>query len=584
LINEKKTFFLNGPWGSGKTEFLNMVSDQVSEKKFIYLNLWELKDERTVIHIGVNQLFHKWYIFFKILFVICVAISILATPVINLGLEGILPSILIKCAGVIALLVAIYQFFKIKSDQFFYSILKCNRIDKLLKNKVLVVDDFDRVSVNKQDEAYKLFNILHNRLPIIFVGDIKKVPISGDNYLQKIIDKRIDLPYVLHSRDIWNNYFKKLEKTFDVVLPADLLDLFITENRNLRDRVQFNDYVNQEFFLHGKKDHVQCGQQLVIIYIYLFHYTRYTDLLKYGYVSSKKDELEQTISDLLGDNNDYPVSFAKSKEMYFISESVSNMTEKEINDILNDFENINENILKKGDYNGDLYNYLMKKYDQLEDEIQNIILNAAIQNTLNNDYNDLSKLIISFEKEKIREKSLIQKTDIEKRIYENWSKKLAKYRVDLSQKLKFIEMNSILSFDTLSKIEPDIDVFSEEYSDQTEKLYYLLTYLSKLDLWQKFDKWTPRLWDKIEELYHTNPNHFLLYFRFNGLLGIAGRRMDFLEENDLIRNYVVYKKVKSLDNPNIEIKYIEDTIKKIKPKLNELGSLGYHFEYLDEKE
>ena len=125
----------------------------------------------------------------------------------------------------------------------------------------MIVDDFDRVSVDKQNEAYKLFNILHNRLPIIFVGDINKIPISGDNYLQKIIDKRIDLPYVLHSRDIWNNYFNKLEKTFDVDLPAELLNLFIIENRNLRDRVQFNDYVNQEFFLHGKKDNVQCGQR-----------------------------------------------------------------------------------------------------------------------------------------------------------------------------------------------------------------------------------------------------------------------------------------------------------------------------------
>ena len=84
----------------------------------------------------------------------------------------------------------------------------------------MIVDDFDRVSVDKQNEAYKLFNILHNRLPIIFVGDINKIPISGDNYLQKIIDKRIDLPYVLHSRDIWNNYFNKLEKTFDVDLPV----------------------------------------------------------------------------------------------------------------------------------------------------------------------------------------------------------------------------------------------------------------------------------------------------------------------------------------------------------------------------
>lgn len=92
-------------------------------------------------------------------------------------------------------------------------------------------------------------------------------------------------------------------------------------------------------------------------------------------------------------------------------------------------------------------------------------MDSAIQNILNNVYNDLSKLINSFEKEKIRKKSLTQKTDIEKRIYDNWSKKLTKYEVDLSRKLKFIEINAILSFDLLSKIEPDIDVFSEKYPE-----------------------------------------------------------------------------------------------------------------------
>ena len=87
-------------------------------------------------------------------------------------------------------------------------------------------------------------------------------------WLKTLYRKRaVTWPFIFYtiiwtlSRDIWNNYFNKLEKTFDVDLPAELLNLFIIENRNLRDRVQFNDYVNQEFFLHGKKDHVQCGQR-----------------------------------------------------------------------------------------------------------------------------------------------------------------------------------------------------------------------------------------------------------------------------------------------------------------------------------
>ncbi|QKX66892.1 hypothetical protein HU262_09180 [Enterococcus hirae] len=50
LIKVKKTFFLNGTWGSGKTECLNMVSNQAEEKNFIFLKLWELKDEIVDSH------------------------------------------------------------------------------------------------------------------------------------------------------------------------------------------------------------------------------------------------------------------------------------------------------------------------------------------------------------------------------------------------------------------------------------------------------------------------------------------------------------------------------------------------------
>ncbi|MBZ1519618.1 hypothetical protein J3330_11100, partial [Leuconostoc mesenteroides] len=46
LLQEKKTFFLNGPWGSGKTEFITNVKnrakklDNRQKKKLILLDLW----------------------------------------------------------------------------------------------------------------------------------------------------------------------------------------------------------------------------------------------------------------------------------------------------------------------------------------------------------------------------------------------------------------------------------------------------------------------------------------------------------------------------------------------------------------
>ncbi|PFS20985.1 kinase, partial [Bacillus cereus] len=70
---------------------------------------------------------------------------------------------------------------------------------------------------------------------------------------------------------IWENYFKKISKEFNTDISEELKRLFFKEKRNLRDQVQFNMLVNQEFFERKKKGGVQVEQQLVIIYISLFH-------------------------------------------------------------------------------------------------------------------------------------------------------------------------------------------------------------------------------------------------------------------------------------------------------------------------
>ena len=64
LIEEKKegryqTIFLNGKWGSGKTTFLEKASESNKKgRKFIYLKLWETRDERTVIQIALKNYTH----------------------------------------------------------------------------------------------------------------------------------------------------------------------------------------------------------------------------------------------------------------------------------------------------------------------------------------------------------------------------------------------------------------------------------------------------------------------------------------------------------------------------------------------
>lgn len=56
----------------------------------------------------------------------------------------------------------------------------------------MIIDDFDRISQLNQEGAYKLFNCLNGKLPIIFVGEYDKIKHEEDKYLQKIINQKLN--------------------------------------------------------------------------------------------------------------------------------------------------------------------------------------------------------------------------------------------------------------------------------------------------------------------------------------------------------------------------------------------------------
>jgi hypothetical protein len=392
LLTENKTYFLNGSWGSGKTEFIKKVEDiyrNKPKKKFIYLDLWNIKDDRSVMNIAFNSFFWLRSIFIKTAVILCVVISLLMTDFINLGLGSVLESWrsewLFQVFGFVALIVAVWQFFKWRSDDFFNWTFKKKWMfarRRQIKNKVLVVDDFDRVSEDRQKEAYKLFNVLNGKLPIVFLGDFTKISMNKDNYLQKIIDRQIELPHSLHPVGIWNEYFENLEKVFKFKINDELLNLFIIENRNIREQVHFNDYVNLEFIKRGKEGHVQVNQQLLVIYLYLFHKDYYQKLLSRWLPSyheqessddtllgqlqdSKKvfdSEFDETIFNILADNEEYPPSYSRGIKGYLIFENISNLAVNDAESILISEAKLRNNILKHGSREDDFYSFIISKY------------------------------------------------------------------------------------------------------------------------------------------------------------------------------------------------------------------------------
>lgn len=291
LLYDNKTYFLNGSWGSGKTDFLEEVKKN-SPKKLITIDFWRLTDTRSTIEIAFSKLHPLLYWAIRVGVVLLVAVSILMTNLVDIGLSnyfGGSKPLILKLGGVVALIVAVWQVFKKKSDEF-YCFLLSNSLKFPKFSKVLIIDDFDRMSEKQQEESYKLFSLVNGKLPIVFVGDITKVHKSDDNYLSKIIDRQVELPFDLHPTKIWNNYFSVLEDKFNIGLSNDFKKRVSSDQKNLRDREHFNDYVNQEFFRRGKFGRVQVEQQLLVIYAYLFYPELYSNLIEGVSITIKDSE------------------------------------------------------------------------------------------------------------------------------------------------------------------------------------------------------------------------------------------------------------------------------------------------------
>lgn len=379
-VDSYKTFFLNGVWGSGKTTFLMKVEERSQKTKFINLKLWEVQDERSVIALAFSLLHPFQNYVMLLLILIAVVISIVMTPAINLGLSAYFPNLIITLGSIVALFVTVYQFLRVKSDSLYIRL-----IPYFLKDKVLIIDDFDRISVERQEEAYKLFNILHGKLPIIFIGDYQKISKTDNEsgkYLQKIIDRRLELPSVLNAKNIWENYLNKLSIEFQI--KSSIFSIIKSDNRTLRELKQFCDLLNYELFTRSKREFVDVEQLITIVYIFLFYPKYYLELRDFGTLllnddikelrtaassyepRKRKKTIKELFYEILIDYNDkvYPRKFKDNKGIYYVDEYVNNLSLKEAQEIFSD-KNKLERILKNNG-NEDFLSYLTTEYSKFQ--------------------------------------------------------------------------------------------------------------------------------------------------------------------------------------------------------------------------
>ena len=371
LLNENKTYFLNGTWGSGKSNFLKEVDD-TKQVKLVTIDFWRLNDSRSTLETVFAKLHPYVYWGLRLVVILCIALSILMTNVVDLGLSVLVPNWVVLFAGVIALIVAIHQFLKIKSDGIYSWLLTKNYLS--CRKKVLVVDDFDRMTEEQQEASYKLFSLLNGKLPIIFVGDIDIIHRNNSNYLSKIIDRRIELPFVLHPTKIWSDYFEQLENRLEIKLSDVFKDVFIKDGKNLRDRERFNDYVNLELIGRNKVKYVQIEQQLVVLYLFLY-YPKFYESLKTGKgsieIDSNKQLLIEELHNILFKKNDlYPSCYVSNREGYLINEVPSNRRTDELIKIINDGQQLSNEILLS---QNDFLDFINGEYEKLTNQQQDLL-------------------------------------------------------------------------------------------------------------------------------------------------------------------------------------------------------------------
>lgn len=451
-----RTFFLNGIWGSGKTSFLKECEQNdtfgFNNKKWKvrYLKLWEIKEDKSVIELAFKTIFPMLNNFLNIITIVSIVISLLLTPTFNLGIENKIPSVIKPIIVIIALSVSVFQVLKLKSD-FIY--IKMLEIFLKRKKKILVIDDFDRLSEEKQLESYKLFNVIHGYIPVIFVGEWDKLLSSNDGmiterYLSKIVDKNIELPVSLSPLEMSKSYSKQI---FDIYgeegseegerFKMFLNDYFVSDRYSLRELDHFIKLLNDE--LKEKAGSVQIQQLIIILYLYVFSPNYYNQLRK-----NYKKELGTTSFDEYNDGNQsynqsakyrlletllfdsykdrFPLSFSDNPISYFINDNIKNLSDKDADKIYRNLLKESNSYLSQINIEREFLLYLKNK--RIPEEERNKVVDIIVTTIDKDNYSELNKVLFSSLTTTVMlETKPIQ--EFKKRTIDYWEKKLSNYSV-----------------------------------------------------------------------------------------------------------------------------------------------------------
>lgn len=411
------------------------------------------------------------------------------------------------------------------------------------------------------------------------------------------------MPLSLSPQNIWDSYFKKLEETFNCHKLSGLKKLCISEKRNLRDQIQFNELINFEFFEKNKLGRVQVSQQLVIIYVSWFHPEIYkilrNDSLSKSSVIPNKQKFRESetsynaVLTLLKSNNEYPHCFLKKRMSYFLSESISNLSIESAKEILYCDEKLQRIIHSPKIEDEDFLFYLETKFRRLEDSKKEELLNLALKEIKLINDNSFISLII--QEKSIQIISYVDVSDdivdvfdedglcfvphsryeVDKKTQIEWSLILGKKGFDISQKIYFYHNYLAMSYDQIGILFEKINV--DDFYTVKRQDFYILTYLSQNKILTNTDEWGESLWEQINKLSYDQYLSFLIESK---LIEEPDHKECYNKSKDIV--YRIRKKEYNpfkgrVDNSEIIKKYLEH-------KIATMIKRGYKFEFINQSD
>lgn len=281
---------MNGRWGSGKTYFLNKLREKDKKYKYIEMDFWgeEIAGQNfTLIAEKLKPIKLLWY---KLTYPIIVTIISAVIPILsysftdNIFTHPFFTSPILGLSFTFLIIALLLQF----KDYFSSSDILEKKSKKIVgnfsnPNKIIIIDDFDRISSQDRQNLYAIINLLKsNQNKIIIVGDV--IQIDKDirtGFVRKIIDYRYDIDNLHSAQYLYHKIEVKLRKIEIDTSSIEMILLrndFINNKRTYRDYEQFSELIDDHI---SNIEHINSNEKIYLLYLYHFYYDVYNKIISF---------------------------------------------------------------------------------------------------------------------------------------------------------------------------------------------------------------------------------------------------------------------------------------------------------------